>query len=350
VTSCREGITSLVVSPMRCRHFQRALAFVVACSAGAASSARADDAGPPRQPGISDILELSEETCLTKEKVAERLTPLLGSTKLPEGLRLTVRVDADGKTTFVVAVPGEDVGARSFETAGLTCENKLRVVSFALAVAIEGIMESRAARLRAPPAAQPSAPPPATRAPPPIAVPRTTVPTATWRIGLGEGLLATRLGPTSALMLSLERETSRYSVRGSLTQTLGATVTIDPGAVRYALTLGRLNACANVLRIGTVVGRACALAGAGSFEARGLGFFSRGAAGRSLWVDAGGSAEASISLSRRWTLRPSVAPFAILRGPTLEVTDARTGRVTASSDVPRIGVLFALEIAFRIGE
>lgn len=327
---------------MLCRHLQPALVLAVLCSGGA-SVARADEAARAARPATSDILEVSEETCLTREKVGERLTPLLAATALPEGLRITLRVDADGKTTFVISVPGENVGARSFDTARLTCENKLKVVSFAIAVAIEGIVESRAARMREPPAPR--------RAPPPSPAPprRATVPGAAWTLGLGEGLFTTSLGSSAAVLVGVARETSVYGLRVSMLQTLGATVHVDPGSVRYTLTLARLHACANLVRIGALVGRACALAGAGSFDARGAGFFS-GGAGRSLWIDAGASAEASISLSPRWALRGAVAPSAILRGPTLRVTDASSGGVTASSDVPRIGVLFSLELAFRFDE
>jgi hypothetical protein len=330
---------------MLCRHFQPALVLAVLCS-GAANVARADEADRAARPATSDILEVTEETCLTREKVGERLTPLLPATPLPQGLRITLRVDADSKTTFVVSVPGEDVGVRSFDTSGLTCENKLKVVSFAIAVAIEGIMESRAARLR-----EPQVPPAPGRAVPPrpIPPPRPRVPGAAWTVGLGEGLFTTRLGSSAAVLVSLARDTSVYGLRLSLLQTLGATVHVDPGSVRYTLTLARLHACANVIRIRTFVGRACALAGAGPFDARGTGFFA-GGAGRSLWVDAGASAEGNIALSRRWALRGSIAPSAILRGPTLTVTDASSGGVTARSDVPRIGVLFALELAFRFDE
>src|SRR5262249_42093392 len=124
---------------------------------------------------------------------------------------------------------------------------------------------------------------------------------------------------------------------------------VDPGSVRYTLTLGRLHVCANVVRIGAVLGRACALAGVGPFDARGAGFYSE-AAGRSLWVDAGAAAEGDIRLSGRWMLRGSIAPFAILRGPTLRVRDARSGDVTATSEVPRLGVQLSLELILRFDE
>jgi hypothetical protein len=165
-------------------------------------------------------------------------------------------------------------------------------------------------------------------------------------LSLGEGLFTTRLGSSAAVMLSVARDTRGYGLRLSLLQTLGATVDVGPGSVRYALTLGRLHACASVVRVGGVDGRACLFAGLGSFDARGSGFFSAGE-GRSGWFDLGAAAEGNIHLSRRWVLRGSIAPFGILRGPTLKVRDARSGDVTASSQVPRIGVLFSLEMAFR---
>jgi hypothetical protein len=334
------------------RRFQRALALAVSC-AFAAGVARADE--PPRVPrrAPSEILEIADETCLTRENVGERLAALLVATDLPEGLHVALRGDAVvGETTFVVSVPGENVGVRSFDTSGLSCENKLKVVSFAIAVAIEGIVESRAARLRETASPPPSrgAPPPPVRAP--RAAPRAPRPrasSAAWSVGLGEGLFTTSLGPTGAVLLSVGRDTSAYGLRASLVQTLGATVDVEPGSVRYMLTLGRIHACASVLRIGAVDGRACALAGFGSFDARGTNFVSAGA-GRSPWIDMGAAAEANVRLARRWNLRTSLAPFGVLRAPTLRVTDASSGQVTASSAVPRLGVLLSLELSFRVHE
>ncbi|MDF2693842.1 MAG: hypothetical protein K0S65_2225, partial [Labilithrix sp.] len=207
------------------------------CLAGT-GSARADDAPRAARPALSDTLEVTEETCLTREKVGERLAPLLAATELPEGLRITLRVDADSKTTFVVSVAGENVGVRSFDTAGLTCENKLKVVSLAIAVAIEGIVESRVTKQREPP--ELPAPVPRVVPPKPTPVRRAKVakaPAAVWAFGLGQGLFTTSLGSSAAVLASVTRDTSFYGLRVSLLQTLGATVDVDPGSVRYSLSL-----------------------------------------------------------------------------------------------------------------
>jgi len=324
------------------RYFQRARLLVFFSCSGT-SIARADEARGAARPPLSESLEITEETCLTKEKVGDRLAPLLAATNVPEGLRIVLRVDADSKTTFVVSVGGETVGARSFDTSGMTCENKLKVVSIAIAVAIEGIVESRATKQRDP--AEPAAPRPS---PPPKPPPprRSNVRSAAWRVGVGEGLFTTSLGASAAVIAGIAWDTSDFGVRASVVQTLGATVDVGPGSVRYALSLGRLHGCHDVVRFGAVVARACAHAGVGSFDARGVAFFSR-SEGRSLWVDAGFAAEAHVAISRTWTLRGGIAPFAVLRGPTLRVTDARSGRIAASSAVPRIGALISLELAFR---
>ncbi|AKV00455.1 hypothetical protein AKJ09_07118 [Labilithrix luteola] len=319
--------------------------------------ARTASAEEGHRPEVAQLLEVEGETCLTRSGVAARLGPLLAATELPAGLRVVIRGDVDGKTTFVVSIPGADVGIRLLDTSGLTCESKLKLVTVTIAVAIDGILESRAARLHdAPPPPPPSsapepAPPPPAAPPAPLAVAplRTPKVPARWAVSLGQGLFATTLGPSAAVVASAERSTRVFGVRASFLQTLGATVDVDPGRVRYSLALGRGHACANLVRTGSMIGRACMFAGVGAFEARGSGFYS-GGSGRSLWVDAGASAEADFVLSRRWAVRASAAPFGILRAPTLRVTDARSGDLTASSAVPRIGGLFSLELAFRFGE
>lgn len=335
------------------RHAVPGLALTVLCAVGA----RTAQADPSRRPEIAELLEVEGETCLTRAGVAARLTPMLAATELPGGLRVVIRGDSEGKTTFVVSIPGADVGIRLLDTTGLTCESKLKLVAVTIAVAIDGILESRAARLREepapPPEPTPILPAPAPASAPPRPMPPVSAPPpkerAQWAVSLGEGLFATTLGPSAAVVVSAERSSRVFGLRASFLQTLGATVDVDPGTVRYSLAVGRAQGCANLVRTGALVGRSCLFAGLGGFEARGSGFYAT-SAGRSLWVDVGASAEADFALSRRWALRASAAPFGVLRAPTLRVTDARSREVTASSAVPRIGALFSLELAFRFGE
>ncbi len=273
---------------------------------------------------VAEALDVAwEGTCVNRQELAARVTFWLERELIDSSLRVAVR----GRDKPALAAHFElfraerRVALRAFDDVPGDCQDLMAALSFAIALAIDGVVEPRR-----PPRAQSPAGQPFSRR-------------LLWLETIA--IWDPTQGPVAGAAFGGGLSFSRFLVGAGLLGTLPHSTVVDEGRAKSWRVGGRAHACWLVLS-GDVVPRLCLAAAAGALLARGEGYaLERG--GYSPWLRLSLRMSVMLRLSSRVRLGPGLDGEAWLIRPKLVLRDGRGSEVAARAS-RTFGVSAALNL------
>lgn len=333
------------------------LAFLVALALALSWAQPSLARGPQK---VTELIEADADPCLTKPALVDGATRWLQRKELEIPLRVVVRVSPGAQVRFDVFRGDEHVGERLVDGQAMSCATLRNVVTFAIAVSVEGA-------LRGEKDAQENTPPPDAASPAELARPRAPAPrlaparpviqpiaaepreaqTNPWAVSVEELLFIDGSKvPPLGVAVDLERTiVSRLDARIGYFATTGTTVDVEPGVARTWLSAGRLHLCWAASE-GRATLRGCVGGAAGTLLGRGYEFPAAGRA-RLFWAALSVRAELDLRLSSTWHLRLALSPTWVAHPATLLAEDERTGVSIGRAETPNGAIVVSSGLSYR---